>query len=399
MRRVPLIPKSPMKHAFLSPLLLANLFAGTAPIDEESLEAGEITPAGSGDFLNSLFTGEQRLDLNHEFLHHDDISVNRSSLIYRQSRENWSLEANLGFTDIGIDYTDAVGLTRATRRTEESWSGGLTLSLDLNDSLSTTFGFTAYEGYADYQSVWISEYYDQRFGIPFASSYETASPRGIGFQTGLVWDDSYGMGRFSATFALSEDDIVPAWSPALSGGPNPTLIAEPTIESFTTYSGVLTWEKAINPDLKSHLTLRYVDITARDPRIQINSQWAWAINGDFTLRAHLGAAREGSDFDALFGGLALHYDISPQWSASLSGRLYRDTGEIVSAGFNTAAPELNSSEISASLAWSGPSTTIRLGVGLYETDYDEPDEDNQFFADLYADRDFLLGRISLSHTF
>ena len=154
---MPLINKSPMKHAFLFPLLLANLLAGTAPIDEESLEAGEIPPAGSGDFLNSLFTGEQRLDLNHEFLHHDDIAVNRSSLIYRQSRENWSLEANLGFTDIGIDYTDAVGLTRASRRTEESWSGGLTLSLDLNDSLSTTFGFTAYEGYADYQSVCASE--------------------------------------------------------------------------------------------------------------------------------------------------------------------------------------------------------------------------------------------------
>ncbi|MFT6864609.1 MAG: hypothetical protein ACJAVK_003177 [Akkermansiaceae bacterium] len=391
--------KSVMKSAFFSPFLVANLFAGTAPIDTESLEAGDSPPASSGDFLNSLFSGEQRLDLNHEFLHHDDVAVNRSNLSYRQSRENWSLEANLGFTDIGIDYTDAVGATRASERTEESWSGGLTLSLTLSESLSTTLGVTAYEGFADYQSVWISEYYDQFIGIPFASSYEAASPRGIGFQTGLVWDDPYGLGRISTTFALSEDDIVPAWSPALSGGPSPTLIAEPTIDSLTTYSGVLTWEKALNPTLKSHLTLRYVDITARDPRIQMNNQWAWSINHDFTLRAHLGGAREGNDFEALYGGIALHYDISPQWSVSLSGRLYQDTGEIVAAGFNTAAPELNSSEISASLAWSGRNTTIRLGVGLYETNFDEPDENNRFFADLYADREFVLGRLALSRTF
>ncbi|MFT6576821.1 MAG: hypothetical protein ACJA16_005032 [Akkermansiaceae bacterium] len=179
----------------------------------------------------------------------------------------------------------------------------------------------------------------------------------------------------------------------------PTLIAEPTADSRTTYSGSLSWEKAINPSLKTQITLRYIDITARDPRIQVNNQWAWAITDDLTMRAHTGAAKEGSDFEALYGGLSLHYDLSAAWSVSLAGRVYRDTGEVVSAGFNTASPVLHSSELSASLAWSDASTTIRLGVGIYETDYDELDEDNRFFSDLYADRDFTLGRLAISRSF
>lgn len=38
-------------------------------------------------------------------------------------------------------------------------------------------------------------------------------------------------------------------------------------------------------------------------------------------------------------------------------------------------------------------------MGLYETDYAEADEDNRFFADLYKDRDFILGRLAISKTF
>ncbi|MFT6181193.1 MAG: hypothetical protein ACJAQT_001803 [Akkermansiaceae bacterium] len=388
-----------MKSLALLSLSVASLQAGTGPNLPQVVLPESFEQENPGNFLTSLFSGEQRLDLDYDLLDHDDISVSRTNLIYSQNRGNWNLEATLGLTDIRVDYTDPVGATSSSRRNEESWSGGLTLGMDFSDRLSSTFGVTAYEGFADYQSVWISEYYDQFIGIPFASIYEKASPRGLGFTTGLVWDDTYGLGRISATFGLSEDDIVPAWSPALTSGPMPTLIAEPTADSRTTYSGSLSWEKAINPSLKTQITLRYIDITARDPRIQVNNQWAWAITDDLTMRAHTGAAKEGSDFEALYGGLSLHYDLSAAWSVSLAGRVYRDTGEVVSAGFNTASPVLHSSELSASLAWSDASTTIRLGVGIYETDYDELDEDNRFFSDLYADRDFTLGRLAISRSF
>lgn len=388
-----------MKSLALLSLSAACLQAGTGQNSPQIALPEPFEQENPGDFLTLLFSGEQRLDLDYDLLDHDDISVSRTNLIYSQNRQNWNLEATLGLTDINVDYTDPVGATSASRRREESWSGGLTLGVDISERLSTTFGVTAYEGFADYQSVWISEYYDQFIGIPFAPTYDKASPRGLSFSTGLVWDDPYGLGRVSATFGLSEDDIVPAWSPALTTGPIPTLIAEPTADSLTTYSGSLSWEKAINPSLKTQITLRYIDITGRDPRFQINNQWAWAITDDLTMRAHAGAAKEGSDFEALYGGLSLHYDLSAAWSVSLAGRVYRDTGEVVSAGFNTAAPVLHSSELSASVAWSDESTTIRLGIGIYETDYDELDENNRFFSDLYADRDFSLGRLAISHSF
>ncbi len=383
----------------ISSLLLTGVAAAGSPSILSSPDHADSSVLNSALGLSNIFSGEQRIDQEFDLLYASDVSVLRSGFTYRQERSKWNIQANVSRTDVSIDYSDPVGGTSPTRRSEDAWSGGLVLGTNLAENLSTTFGFSRYEGYNDYSSVWISEYYDQFVGIPDPVNYEPADPNGYSFSSNLVWDYDPGVSRLTFSFSYANDEIVPAWS--LIPNPDNFFIPEatPTRSSFDTYSGSIAWAKAINPSLRTQMTFRYSDVTELEPRFQLQNDTAWAITDDLTLRAQIGASIQDPDFEAFYGGLSLTYEIDSNWSVGLSARIYDDNGEIVPEGFNTAAPAVTATEFSASLAWQNLNTTIRLSTGIYSVDYDSLDSSNQFFADLYSDRDFLVTRLALSHTF
>jgi hypothetical protein len=381
------------------PFLLTGLaFAGPdgyfSSIEESSSDAED-----SGSFLDRVFTGIQRVDQDFDLLDDSDVSVWRSTFAYRQERSRWNIEANVGFTDISIDYSDPVGGTSATNRREDSWSGGLILGTDLSEDLSFTFGFSHYEGFNNYASLWISEYYDQFVGIPDPTNYNPADPSGSTLSGNLIWDYDPGVARLTLSFSYGNDEIVPAWSLV----PNPSNFfmpeATPTRSSFDTYTGSVAWAKALSPSLRNQTTFRFSEVTELNPRFQLQNDTAWAISDELTLRAQTGASIQHPDFEAFYGGLSLVYDLNVNWSVGVSARVYDDTGEIVPVGFNTAAPAITSTEFSASLAWQKLSTTVRISAGIYDVDYGPLGPSNQFFADLYRDRSFLVTRLALTYTF
>ncbi|MEZ7921000.1 MAG: hypothetical protein QMC24_11780 [Akkermansiaceae bacterium] len=381
------------------PFLLTGLaFAGPddyfSSIEESSSDAED-----SGSFLDRVFTGIQRVDQDFDLLDDSDVSVWRSTFAYRQERSRWNIEANVGFTDISIDYSDPVGGTSATNRREDSWSGGLILGTDLSEDLSFTFGFSHYEGFNNYASLWISEYYDQFVGIPDPTNYNPADPSGSTLSGNLIWDYDPGVARLTLSFSYGNDEIVPAWSLV----PNPSNFfmpeATPTRSSFDTYTGSVAWAKALSPSLRNQTTFRFSEVTELNPRFQLQNDTAWAISDELTLRAQTGASFQHPDFEAFYGGLSLVYDLNVNWSVGVSARVYDDTGEIVPVGFNTAAPAITSTEFSASLAWQKLSTTVRISAGIYDVDYGPLGPSNQFFADLYRDRSFLVTRLALTYTF
>ena len=349
--------------------------------------------------FRSLFSGLQRLDLNSDSLHAGDVSVWRSEVTYRQEREEWNVEATLGYNDISIDYSDPVGGTNPAQRNEDSWSGALTFGKDLSADLSGTIGISLYDGFNDFASVWILEYYDQFAGIPDPVNYRDANPHGYAFNAGLVWDYEPGSTRISFSASYGIDEVVPSWSFI----PNPDNFfipeATPTRNSFDTVSGSATWAKALNPRLRTQVTFRFFDVTELDPRYQLQNDWAWAFTDDLTLRAQIGGAIQDPDFEALYGDVSLRYEIDTNWSVGLSARIYDDTGEIVPEGFNTAAPAVTSRELSVSIAWRNLNTTVRLSGGIYDVDYGALPAGNQFFGNLYRDREFTLGRFAISHQF
>ena len=394
MRRLPLI-LSPMHRLFLLLAFPGSLWAGP---QASQLETDPEELPETSSLLSGLFDGIHRIDTNFDALLSDDIDVWSTSLSYSQERLDSRIEFQLSYTDYSIDYTDPVGITQASRRDESTWNGTLSLSQSIRENLELTLSASAYDGFSDFQSLWISEYYDQAIGIPFPAGYEDADPHGWGVSLGSTLDLEDGRSRLTANLTFGRDQIIPAWSPGL----NPVTFtpeAQRTRDNLDSWAGSLTWERALNPRLRTYLTARVSDVTARDPRLQLQNRWSWSVTDQVTLRAEIGGAIENPDFEAIYAALTVDYEFLPSWHLGASARHYADNGEVVAAGFNTAAPGLDAQELSAYLRWSGESLSVLLSGGVYLTEYDALSPANQFFANLYQDRDYVLGRLAITYNF
>ncbi len=335
----------------------------------------------------NLFGGLQVLDLEYEGLFHDDIVVQRGGFRYEQARGSWTVELGYGYTDYSLDYEPFVALGGvAADLTEETHQVGVGLGYRFSESLETELSLNYYEGFADYRSIWIAEYYRQLFSFPGSGYFE---PDPSGFSVSSVWYWSPVVGtRIGLDLSYAENTIAPGWT-----------FGSPANDLLVNYSGSLRWEQAINTKLKTELMFSMSDVTDRDVRYNLQSSWRWAVTDRLTVGAEFGGTIEDPEFEALYGGLSLTNEVTPNLSLVISGRIYDDTGEIESSGFNASAPGLESLEVGVSALYEVGGHAFRLGVSHYVTDYEEPDLGNEFFANLYNDRDWWLVRAAYSYEF
>jgi hypothetical protein len=335
-----------------------------------------IQPAPAESFsLGDFFGGLQSVDLESEAMLSDDIDVWRSAIRYKQERSDWSFEAGLSTTDYTLDYQPfSLFGGFPISLDETTWQADLTVAHRIGDSLEGSLTLSGYEGFPDYRSIWIAEYY-------------APDPRGWSVTGGMIWDPAIGT-RLGIDLTYGRDTIAPGWT---FGAPGNDLLESRIV--------ALRWEQAVNPRLKTETALLYNDISDRDPRLHLQSSWTAALTDDLTLRVQFGGAAENPDFEALYGGLSLDYQITSEWSATCGGRLYDDTGEIESSGFNTAAPGVETIEFGASLLYDTGEHAVRLGLSCYETSHDPVDLDNSFFANLYHDRDWWTIRLAYTANF
>ena len=373
---LPLIPA--MKTTAL--LAALTLSAAAGPLPPAALETA---PAFR------LFDGLQRLDADTELLDGGGISVLRSSVSYEQQRGDWTFHLGSAVSTTAIDYEPTIVTFPADRR-EETWELSAEASRSISEEWEVSLGARYYDGFSDYRSLWIAEYYDQFTG--FLSGYETADPRGLSADLGVTWEYLPRTAKLTAGVSFGRDHIVPAWSPLGE-------TVERTRDSLDSLSASLRWEAALSPRVKMEHTLRLTDTTGRDLRWQSRSEIAWAATDRLTLRAEAGGALEDPTFEALFGGISMEYAFTENWRAGLTARIYDDTGELESANFNTAAPGVTSRELSAHLLWTKGTTSVRLSAGVLEADYEGLSDDNLFFGNLYRDRDFLTARLAVTHAF
>lgn len=370
-----------MKHLIpILPLLSTPLLGGEEVPDPILDQPGVTLPF-------RLFDGEQEFDLEYEALLSSDIDVNRGALRYSQRRGDWNFDLGLSTTDYSIDYQPFAPLGGLPNSLNENTrQASFTVGYSLNETLDTNLSFNYYDGFADFRSVWIAEYYRQAFNFP-GSGYQSPDPHGFSITSGWQWNPKAGT-RVSFDLTYSEDTIAPGWS-----------FQDPGNDLLKNRAASIRWEQAINPRLKTETSFTYFDITDREARMILQSSWNFAINDDLTLGANIGGSIEEPDFSALYGGLALTYEVNPNLSLRAEARLYEDSGEIETSGFNASAPQVLTTEVGLSALYETGPHSVRLSVSRYLNDYGAPDPENEFFTNLYNDRDWWTIRTAYSYRF
>jgi hypothetical protein len=336
------------------------------------------------------FTGAQEIELTAEGLSASDILIQTYQLHYSGTEGPWTLEVGAGLNQYDLDYSPVLfGTNQELSENTETFSVSLTRELSQQWSGTLTLG--AYDGYADYRSIWIAEFYKQFYGA-FPSYYDP-DPRGQSVSANAEWNYLPGSGSVIFGLGLGRDEIAPGWSfDSALGRP------EPGREPLNTVSGNILVKQALNPWLKTDLALTFRQTSERDPRFGIVNNWV-AAAGPVAFRLTGGLTSEAPSFDAAYGSALVEWNFHPQWSARLGYRVYRDNGEIQSSGFNALAPPVDSSEVFTSLLWDNGEFSILASIGLLDTNYDELSEDNEFFGNLYRDRQWGTFRLAASYRF
>lgn len=335
-------------------------------------------------------SGPQEIEATGEVLAASDIVAQSYRLAYSGQQGPWTFDLGLGWNDYQIDYAPV--LFGTTERLHEGTPQvDLAVTHDWGKDWSASLRFRAYDGFSDYRSIWISEFYRQFFGG--FSGYRAPDPHGHAFGASVTWNYLPGSGKAEWSVDAGRDEIAPGWSfnPAL-GQP------EADRETLDTTGSTLRIEQALNGWLKTELAVSARQTSDRQPRFGLRHAWA-AAAGPVAFRIGGGYSEEAPSFDAFHGDARIEWQFLPEWTLHAGYRLYEDTGEIEASGFNAQAPALSSSELSAGLLWDRGDLAVGATLGFLDTDYDTLSADNRFFGNLYRDREWWTVRLAASYRF
>lgn len=334
-----------------------------------------------------LFDGIQTFDLEYELLDSSDIKVRSGSASYQQEREDWTFSGRFGYIGYLLAYRPSPKLGGLDRSLSEStWSGDLSVSRKLNDSWEISLGGRVYDGFSDYRSIWIAEFYRQDFNFP-SSGYYAPDPGGWSVTGGVAWSPSITR-QVSLDVTYGQDTIAPGWT-----------FQQPSNDLLQTYAVSARWQETLSPKLKIETSLSLSDVTSRQHRIIAQTSWHYALTSQLTLRAQAGGGKENPGFSSAYGGLYLHTELTSAWSVGVGARIYDDRGEIETSGFNTSAPGLSSAEFGMTALYQKNSHALRVSLSHFDTNYEPVSAENADFENLYRDRSWIALRLAYSREF
>lgn len=320
----------------------------------------------------------------------------------RQTESQFS--ARLVRDRMGVDYEpiefdlkgESVRLDETTTAIQGSFRQALNPKL---------YGFVAgnvYDGFSDYRSLWLAEYYHQQFSdltdIPGFDTYQDPDPHGLSVTAGLRWEYLPASGFLQLELGYARDEIAPGYEIDFDG-----LVSGPSL--LITRSLMISAENVLSPRLRTAVQARVAETTDREPRFSIQGSANYAFSYTWRLRARLGGAvedgvEEAPQFNSLYGSLSVESDLSETWSVFAYARGYRDTGEIENALlFSAAAPGLQSWAAGIGIKGRHKFVNWRLAWSPYRTDYEETGLGTVFFSNLYRDRTWNILELSGVFTF
>lgn len=333
--------------------------------------------------LIPLHGQDYTVGLSSEMAYSQDISLRDSEVFVRRRDAKREVTLFLGAADIDLDYRlppqNLLGLDKDLSETKESglisWREGLDQRLQWN----ITAGL--YQGFTDYRSLWLDEYYRQLFsGVP---GYQDADVRGGNVGIGGRYEYLKATGFINWSVGWQQDDVSPAYEKIIFG---PLLRGTSELETWRCGVGS---EHVLTPRLRFKQDAAAIDTTDRAWRYTYAAESVWAVTDEWTLRSRLDGSKE-AEFHSLLGALLVERDWEARWFAGIALRVYHDNGQIIDPLLvSGAAPALDSYQLQLTLRYSDPRATWRLAIGPYLIRYAETTASNAQFAPLYQDRDWL----------
>ncbi|MCZ6673463.1 MAG: hypothetical protein O7C75_11065 [Verrucomicrobia bacterium] len=350
-----------------------------------------VVPLGYGFTPVNMESGVEWVDA-------DDISLLQVSWGEDFETGTWESSVSLAFGHYGMDYQpvpfDFQG--EETRRSERNLSLQFNTRNQVNNHTWIIAGAGVYDGYTNYRSVWLDEYYRQQyselFGFPGAENYVEADPKGINGTAGVRWSYLSGSGFAELNVSRLRDDVSPGYEIDFDGLRRGEL-------TLATAAISLSTENVLSKRVRSFFEVRASKTTARSTRYGAEFALNVAMGENWVSRWNVGGATEDPQFDAYYGGVALEYQANDNLSWFVDARYYEDTGEIENALlFTSAAPGLISNRFGIGLRWIGDSWSSRLYVAPLDTNYEPTRESTDFFQNLYLDRDWTVFQFAVGRS-
>lgn len=327
-----------------------------------------------------------------EGLFASDIALTQSGLTVGARRGAWEATVGGGFSTIGLDYEpasfDFLGVTSQVE--EGRGAGQFSTRWRFQERWTVSAGAGIYDGFTDYRSAWLSEYYRQQFSA--LPGYVAPTPAGHSVSAGLRWEYLPASGFAQLDYSYLSDEIAPGYEIDFDG----LRRGRPYLY---THLFRLSFENIVHPRVRLLHEFRRTDTSDREVRLGYQGSVNLALGERWVMRVQGGTAAEEPNFDAWYAGGTVEYEWADHWFVSLSGRYYEDSGEIENSNFSNAAPALQAWQIGAGLRYERDGFAVRVHASPYATRYGPSGIGTAFFRNLYRDRDWGLIQAAVAMEF
>ena len=370
---------------------LDNLAALKAAIDESGVNAPLPGHQKSRSPVLELKTTSpiaQVVEAGVEVLSSSDIQVRSSELRYGITRPSTEISGSVNWQSYALEYEpdpqfDFLGFPE--RRTEDTYAGSLEVRQRLGAPLTLSVSGGIYEGYSDFRSLWIDNYYRQQFS--FLPEYTEARPGGFSGASSLRWEYQPTTGFIELGVRYGNDTIPPGWDL-----PSPTpAVPVPVLEHgrgvLHTYATTLRFENVLSTRARVMNEIGVTVTSGRDPRYSYRGSLNLALSERWTGRLTGSYANEDPQLVAWQAGLALEYELVRNLWLGVSGRFYNDSGEIENSRLiSTSAPALDTVQGGVGIRFAGRHHALKLFWATHVATYDQVDIGTRPFSNLYRDR-------------
>lgn len=341
------------------------------------------------------FTDHQ-VEVNSDVLSASDLILTEGSIRYSTSNDRYELRLSLNHGHMDLDYqpnriADLIGQT--TNLSSDRIGAQLSLNAPISKALVLRLGGGFYDGYTNYRTLWLDEYYRQQFSN--LKGYKEADPYGVNGLAGLRWEHLPATGFAEISLSYQQDQIAPGYDRPLFQP------LDRGRDRLKTGGLTISLEQVLSPKVRGRLQYSLTDTTNRSLRQAAQISLNYSIADSWVLRGSIARTSEQEGFRSHSIEATLEHDWNNTWFLGAGARAYRDNGDIENSLFvvSTAAPNLKSSQLFLSLKWTDHKSSFRIEGGPYYTDYAAADSIVAPFAFLYSDRNFFRAGFSYTYSF